>query len=304
VSAAASRRQLHNELLRLRQYAGLTQAEVAEANEWSPSKVHRIEKGHVSISKPDLLALLSRYGVTDQAVIASMLELARMSRYQPMPFAKYRNVFTPEMIRFFGYEASASLIAELVLLVIPGLLQTADYTRALIRDGHGVSDAKKLEIFIESRQERQKIIDDPSRPTMSFLLDEAVLYRSLGGSRVMTGQLEHLLVMARKPNVTIRVLPLALGADARLRGSFVLLTLAGGPDADIVYTENRREDTLFENDPVVAEAYRAVFQDLEQRASAPDDLNLYVERALDMLQSDGSRQPWTADSRWGPLEQR
>lgn len=282
MSAAASRRQLHTELHRLRSAAGLTQTEVARAQEWSPSKVHRIEKGYVSIGRADLLALLQHYGVTDRDVVQNLLELARRSRNQPMPYADYRDVFTPEIIRFLGYEASASWIGELELLVVPGLLQIPEYTRALIGAGHGVN-GDKLEKFVESRLERQKILGRPAPPTLSFLVDEAVLSRRIGGKKVMQAQLERLLQAASTPCVEIRVLPLALGAHAGLRGSFVLLDFAAANDPDVVYLENRRGDSVFENDDTVTGIYRRLFCDLEEQAASPDELEIYVTRALDRL---------------------
>lgn len=262
--------------------AGLTQSEVARAQEWSPSKVHRIEKGHVSIGRPDLLALLQHYGISDQQLIDNLLELARSSRNQPMPYRGYRDTFSPEIIRFWGYEASASWIGELELLVLPGLLQTPDYTRALIRDGHGVAE-DRLDRFVDSRRERQLILDRATPPTVSFLIDETVLGRAVGGVDVMRAQLEHLLRMAERPNLDIRMLPLGLGAHAGLRGPFVLLQFAANNDPDIVYIENRRGDSIFENDAAITDNHRAIFRDLERRAAHPDELALYVERALDKL---------------------
>jgi transcriptional regulator with XRE-family HTH domain len=283
-SAAASRRQLHTELQRLRVDAGLTQSEVARAQEWSPSKVHRIEKGHVSVGRPDLLALLQHYGVEDQRVVDSLLELARLSRNQPMPFRGYRDTFSPEIIRFWGYEASACWIGELELLVLPGLLQTSEYTRALIQDGHGVR-GDTVDRFVESRRERQQILDRATPPELSFLVDETVLIRAIGGVDVMAAQLRHLLRMAERPNVSIRVLPLALGAHAGLRGPFVLLRFAAENDPDIVYIENRRGDSIFENDAVVTNNHGAIFHELEQLAAPANELELYVDRALDKLSS-------------------
>jgi len=283
-SAAASRRQLHTELQRLRLSAGLTQSEVARAQEWSPSKVHRIEKGHVSVGKPDLLALLQHYGVRDQDLVDNLLELARLSRNQPMPFRDYRDIFSPEIIRFWGYEASASWIGELELLVVPGLLQTPEYTRALIRGGHGVADGR-LDRFVESRRERQQILGRARPPRLSFLIDEAVLGRAVGGVDVMQAQLSHLLKVSERDGVDIRVLPLALGAHAGLRGPFVLLRFAAENDPDIVYIENRRGDSIFENDAAVTDNHRAIFQDLEKRAAPAEELQLYVERGLDKQSS-------------------
>lgn len=282
MSAAASRRQLHTVLHRLRVDAGLTQTAVARAHEWSPSKVHRIEKGMVSVGKTDLLALLDDYGVVDPAERGRLVDLARRSRSQAMPYAGYRDIFAPEIIRFFGYEASAQRIGELALLVIPGLLQLPEYTRSLIRDGHGV-DGGELDRIIESRRERQQILSRTEPPTLNFLLDEAVLSRSIGGRDVMATQLNHLLDVARRPNLTIQIIPLALGAHAGLRGSFVYLQFNEEGDPDVVYMENRRGDSIFENAAEVTQDAHRQFRDLQQRASPPGELHYYVERALDRL---------------------
>jgi transcriptional regulator with XRE-family HTH domain len=284
VTAAASRRQLHTELHRLRNAAGVTQTAVARAHEWSPSKVHRIEKGLVSVSRPDLLALLSYYAVTDEATVAYLLELARLSRHRSMPFADYRDVFSPEIIRFLGYEASAAAISELALLVVPGLLQTPDYTRALITDAHGVASGQ-VERFVESRRARQQIVDQAPPPVLSFVLDEAVLSRSVGGTGTMERQLAHLVDMAARPAVSVQILPLSTGANPGLRGAFTLLRFAGPKDPDVVYMENRRGDAIFENDEGVTTIYARLFHDLEKLASPPDELNRYVDRALDRLRS-------------------
>jgi hypothetical protein len=201
-----------------------------------------------------------------------------------MPFRGYRDTFSPEIIRFWGYEASACWIGELELLVMPGLLQTPDYTRALIRDGHGVRD-ESVDRFVESRRERQQILDRAAPPALSFLIDETVLSRAIGGADIMAAQLRHLLRMAERSNVSVRVLPLALGAHAGLRGPFVLLRFAAENDPDIVYIENRRGDSIFENDTVVTNNHSAIFQELEQLAAPAKELERYVDRALDKIGS-------------------
>jgi transcriptional regulator with XRE-family HTH domain len=285
MTAAASRRQLHTELHRLRVAAGVTQTAVARAHEWSPSKVHRIEKGLVSVSRTDLLALLTYYAVTDEETVANLLELARLSRNQAMPFADFRTVFPPEIIRFFGYEASASSISELELLVIPGLLQIPEYTRVLIADAHGVEGEDRIEKFVESRRTRQQILDQPVPPTLSFILDEAVLSRRIGGVATMERQLAHLLDVASRPAVSVQILPLSAGAHPGLRGPFTYLRFAAENDPDVVYTEYRRGDSIFDNEEEITGVYRRLFHDLEKQASPPDELSRYVDRALQKLHS-------------------
>jgi transcriptional regulator with XRE-family HTH domain len=281
MTAAASRRQLHTELQRLRLAAGVSQTEVARAQEWSPSKVHRIEKGHVSVSRPDLLALLNFFGITDAHYVENLLELARLSRNTPMPFADYRDVFTPEMIRFLGYEASATWIGELALVILPGLLQTPEYTRALIGEGLGMDDGKVAKV-VDSRRRRQQVLGRPVPPTLHFLLDEAVLSRAVGGPETMRRQLAHLREAATRPNVTIQVLPLSLGAHAGLRGSFVYLGFGSEGNPDVIYVEARRGDS-FDDDVEAIAAHREVFRGLTEQASSPGELDEYLDRALDTL---------------------
>jgi transcriptional regulator with XRE-family HTH domain len=276
-------------LHRLRLAADLTQTAVARAHEWSPSKVHRIEKGLVSVSRTDLQALLSFYGVSDPARVDQLLELARVSRKTPREFAGYRDVFTPEMITFLGYEASASWIGELQLLVVPGLLQTAEYARLLLRDVHGIG-AEKLDKFVESRRERQKIMERAAPPQLSFVLDESVLIRAIGGRATMQEQLAHLRSTAALPDVTIRILPLSAGAHGGLRGSFVCMRFGSGSDSDVVYVEDRRGDSV-EHDAEVTDVYRTLFHELEERASSPDELDDYLDRALDKHEDTTGQNP-------------
>jgi transcriptional regulator with XRE-family HTH domain len=282
MTAAASRRQLHTELQRLRLAAGLSQSEVARAQEWSPSKVHRIEKGLVSVSRPDLLALLGYFKVVDQETIDHLLELARQSRNAPMPFAAYRDVFTPEIIRFLGYEETAVSIREVALIGVPGLLQIPEYTRAWIGQGRGIEPASS-EKFVQSRRERQRILRRSDPPEVSFILDEAVISRAVGGPAAMRAQLEHLRAAAAMPNVAIRILPFSLGAHAGLRGPFVHLQFDSANDPDVVYLESRRGDSFFENDANVTAIHLELFHELEKRASSPEELDVYLNRAIDRL---------------------
>ena len=124
-----TRGRLAAELRRLRSGAELNQRQVAEAMDWSPSKLHRVERGDVSISVIDLRALLGFYGLTDRAAVAALVELARESRKR-MAHSTYRDILPPEVIRYLGYEAAAATITEVALSAVPGLLQTEEIGRA------------------------------------------------------------------------------------------------------------------------------------------------------------------------------
>jgi transcriptional regulator with XRE-family HTH domain len=280
-NASALRRQLLAELRRLRPPHVVTQRQVADALDWSPSKVTRIENGSVSISVTDLRALLAYYGVAAPQVVEGLVDLARRSRRARSPFAAFGDVFSPDALRFFDYEQSATWIGSIELLVVPGLLQTADYARAVMAV-HDVG-AEKAERFVRSRQVRQQVLDRPDPPALSFIVDESVLLRAIGGRAVMRAQLEHLLDVAARPNVAIRIVPLALGEHVGLRGPFVLLRFSGTKDPDVVYIEQRRGDAIFQDELEVTANHQRLFADLEKRAASPDDLNAYVKRAIDRL---------------------
>ena len=185
-NASALRRQLLAELRQLRPPHVVTQRQVADALDWSPSKVTRIENGSVSISVTDLRALLAYYGVTAPQVVEGLVDLARRSRRARSPFAAFGDVFPPDALRFFDYEQSATWIGSIELLVMPGLLQTADYAHAVMAV-HDVG-AEKAQRFVRSRQVRQQVLDRPDPPALSFIVDESVLLRAIGGRAVMRAQ--------------------------------------------------------------------------------------------------------------------
>ena len=280
-NASALRRQLLAELRRLRPSSVQTQRQVAEALDWSPSKVTRIESGAVSLSITDLRALLAYYGVVDSGTVEQLVDLARRSRRARSPFAAYADVFSPVALRFFDFEHSASWIGELELLVVPGLLQTEEYARALMSVHELGSD--KAERFVSSRRVRQQVLDRADPPTLSFVVDESVLLRAIGGPAVMRVQLEWLLEVGRREQVAIRVVPLSLGEHVGLRGPFVLLKFAGTHDPDVVYIEQRRGDALFQDEVEVIANHQRLFAELEKRAAPANELCVFVERALDRL---------------------
>ena len=280
-NTSALRRQLLAELRRLRPAHVHTQRQVADALDWSPSKVTRIESGAVSLSVTDLRALLGFYEVADPDLVERLVDLARRSRRARSPFAAYADLFSVVALRFFDFEHTASRIGEVELLVVPGLLQTEEYARALM-GVHGMR-AEKTERFVGSRRVRQQLLDRADPPELSFVVDESVLLRTIGGPVVMRAQLERLRELARRPNVAIRVIPLALGEHVGRRGPFVLLTFGGTNDPDVVYLEQRRGDALFQEELEVVANHRRLFAELEECAARPDELGAYVDRAIARL---------------------
>ena len=259
---AALRRRLRTELRRARDDAQKTQRDVAEALFWSPSKVIRIESGQTGISVTDLKALLEFYGVRDDAKVAELVDMARRSRKQP--WSQYRDVVTAEGATYYGYEASASIVRQFEPLLIPGLLQTPTYMRALL-EGVFQEDERTIARRVESRLERQKLLERDDVRELIFIVDEAAVRHVVGGPQAMADQLEHIAELSDRPDVTFRVIPFSVGGYIGLRGPFSLLQFPGQDDADVVYLEGLENAFFHDNDERTGQ-YRSVFADLEEKA--------------------------------------
>jgi hypothetical protein len=228
--------------------------------------VIRIEQGTVRIGVTDLQALLKLYEVTDQSVVAELTVMARESK--KLPFAEYREIVSAEAIRYFQYEANASIIRQVTPSLVPGLLQVEEYSRALL-EAYG-SPAYRIDKLVESRKERRELFDRPNPPEAFFIMDEAVLRRTVGGSKIMARQIDHLIAMSRRPDVSIQVLRFSTGAHSAMAGPFVHLEFPADNDPDVIFVENALGDTLFRDDPDITANYREQFWKLEDLATKPD----------------------------------
>jgi transcriptional regulator with XRE-family HTH domain len=271
---AALRRRLMRELRRYRSEAGKTQKDVAEAMDWSPSKVIRIESGAVAVSTNDLRVLLPHYGVTEQGVVEELIQLAKDSK-RSTTWNEYRDVISQQAATYFGYEASASIIRQYEPQVVPGLLQTEEYARTLLSDMLGFPK-EKVERQWQIRQERQEILDRDELPEMFFILDEAVLRREFGGAKTMARQWERLEELARHPRISIQVISFARGAYPGLAGPFILLEFTD--DDTVLYLESRIE-SVTRDDPEEIGRYLDIFQGMEHAvASKPGELPAIIKK--------------------------
>jgi transcriptional regulator with XRE-family HTH domain len=264
--SAALRRRLTVELKRLRGQAKLTQRQVADSLDWSPSKVIRIEQGTVRIGVTDLQALLRLYGVSDSDVISELTAMARDSK--KLPFTEYREVVSAETLRYFQYEANASIIRQVHALLVPGLLQIEEYGRAVLETFGARPEA--AEKIVDSRKERQELFDQSEPPEAFFILDEAVLRRAVGGKKTMSRQIDHLVEMSRRPDITIQVVPFSVGAHSAMQGPFVHLEFPAENDPDVIFVENTLGDTIFRDDEEITAQYREQFWVLEDLAAPPE----------------------------------
>jgi transcriptional regulator with XRE-family HTH domain len=264
------RRQLATELRRLREQADFTQFRVAEHLEWSPSKVIRIEQGKVRVAVTDLRALLALYEVSDPQTIEYLSDLARESR--SLPFTAYRGIVSDETLEFFQLEVAASIIRQVALNVVPGIMQTDDYAQAIF-EAFDV-ERSHTELLLDSRHERRAALERAAPPKLSIVMDEAVIRRTVGGSGVMTKQLDYLVDLAARPNISLQVLPFALGASAVLAGSFTHLELTDNP-LQAIFVETPVRDAL-RVDTEEVETYLRRFHALERVATVPNDFERFV----------------------------
>jgi transcriptional regulator with XRE-family HTH domain len=261
------RRRLGAELRRLREEAGLTIDRVAEVLECSPSKVSRIETGQVSATPRDVRDMLGLYRVDDERLEA-MVQVAREARQRGW-WQKFVDV--PDGVpAYVGLEAAATSIDVYMSLIVPALLQTPDYARAVIAAVRPDLPASELDRRVELRLRRQELLDQERPPVLRVLLDDALLRRPVGGPGVMAAQRRRLLADADRPAVTIQVLEVAAGAHAGMDGPFTIFGFQAPAERDVVALDSAA-DALYLEGPEDVARYRRVFELLLPAARSPED---------------------------------
>jgi transcriptional regulator with XRE-family HTH domain len=270
ISPVVPRRRLRTELKKARLDTGQTQSDVAAAMDWSLSKVIRIEAGTVSISTNDLKMLLRHYKVVDPARTDELLALGKAARDRTW-WSEYRDVASSGLLQLIGYESAASARRNFEPLLIPGLLQTREFARAVIRALDPEVSPNRLNALVELRMKRQELVDRTNPPQLSFILDEAAIHRMTGGPEVMQDQLRHLMEVTEKPNVTIEILPFSAGVRQGMRGSFVVLAFPDAEDDDVLYVEDAAGGLVIKEDQDEIQAYREIFESLGNAALKPKE---------------------------------
>jgi hypothetical protein len=256
------RRRLGAELKRCREAAGLTQENVSRHFEWHSAKVTRIETARVAVTPRDVKDLLSLYGVGDQAYRDAMVELARLSRERSW-WTDYRDIMRPG--NFIGLEASAATLRAWEPIILPGLLQTEAYMRALMRTGMPTEPESHLARRVALRLTRQGRLTGPRPLELHAVVDESVVRRVVGGRIVMDEQLRHLIEMAQLPNVMVQVLPFDAGEHQFLGGSAALLEFRESNHLGVVYLEGLAGD-FYEEQPSEVARYREEFERMSAKA--------------------------------------
>ncbi|GGN68961.1 transcriptional regulator [Actinoplanes lobatus] len=245
--------------------------EAIAALEWSKPRLWRYETGQVPIHPNDVGVMCQLYGA-DTALTEALKELARQSKSRGW-WQDYADI--PEWFQLFlGMESAASRIRHFESEVIPGLVQSPAYARAIIVAAAlaGEPSPEVVDLRAAVRQKRQQILTrrEPKAAHLEIILSEAALLRGFS-SQVMVDQLSNLLALGERPNLSIRVMPLAAGLHKGFHGPFVILefpreTSARDPEPTTIYQEHPT-GSLYLDKPSEVGMYESIWNDLDKRAA-------------------------------------
>ncbi|MFE5793771.1 helix-turn-helix domain-containing protein [Streptomyces sp. NPDC056503] len=272
VNPTVRRRRLGQELRKLREGKGMTAEQVAERLLVSQSKISRLENGRRSISQRDVRDLCGVYEVEDEAMVNSLMQMAKDSRQQgwwhafgDIPYSVY-----------IGLETDAQSLRVYEPQIIPGLLQTRAYATAVISGALPESTPADIEKRATVRTRRQDRIRDEERPLRLWaVIDEAALRRVVGNRQLMVEQLEHLVEQSHLPHVTVQVLPFDTGAHPGISGQYSILEFPDASDSSVVYIEGVTSDLYLEKGPDVSK-YSFMYEHLRAQALGVEQTREFV----------------------------
>jgi transcriptional regulator with XRE-family HTH domain len=264
---AVLRMLLGAQLCRLRQARGITPEHAGDQIQASRSKITRLERGRAGLTEHDIADLLALYGASEQQR-AALLALARHATAPPW-WAGYGEVVASWFEYYLGLEHAASQIRAYELQFVPGLLQTADYARAVTLLGHRGAPGEQVELRVRLRLARQELLAGPDPPALQAVVDEAALRRPLGGPQVMRAQLEHLIQITELPNIVVQIMPFRRGGHPAAGGAFTILRSAEADLPDVVYLE-QLTSALYLSEHADTFKYLQVVDRLSAQAEPPE----------------------------------
>lgn len=267
-------RRLAAELKRLRVEAGLTQEEAAAHTGFDPSSLYRIERAMNKPQRRTVITLMNLYGVTDPARRETLMSWLKESVQQG--WVQIYEPYLPELYQtYIQFEYDAERLRNYESLFLPGLLQTEDYARAVIKGIAPDLSADDVKARVDVRMRRQTVLTRPTTPLQLIaVVDEAAIRRVVGGTAIMRAQLEHLLEAAEAPNVTVQVVPFSAGAHPGMPGSFVVMEFAAQVDPPLVYSDSMVGDAFLEAEEDVARFNTAFEQIMKKALSQTKSLSM------------------------------
>jgi len=259
-------RRLAAELRRLRGEAGLSREDVVGRTGVNVATLYRIEHARVRPQTRTLRALLDAYGVSE----ARQAELQSLSREagQRGWLQAYQSELPEQYTTYIGFEDEARSVWNYESLLLPGLLQTEDYARAVIRGGLPDADHDDVERRVEARMARQPVLTRDNPVRLWAIVDEAALRRRVGGQAVMSAQLHRLIQAAEIPAITLQVISFDAGAHPGMPGSFAIIKFPGDDDPDVVYIDSMAGGLFVEEDAAI-QRYALTFEHLRAVALSP-----------------------------------
>jgi hypothetical protein len=272
----AKARSLGAELRRARQALNLTLAVVATRTGWSESKVSRLETGARNVTSEDVATLLAIYDITGPER-DSLIAKARTADAPGWWETTFKGL-PQDSVTLASHEADAIRITNWAPLIVPGLLQTMEYSRAyMLADGIREQD---IGVRVMARQRRQQVL---SRVGYTAYLAEGVLRQKVGDASTLAAQLRHLVQASRQPNITVRVLPGETDAHSGLIGSFMMMEFDTVPP--VVHVELRRS-SVFLDGPADTYAYEETLNELASLSLDEEDSRRCINRCIEKLESE------------------
>ncbi|MCO5966979.1 MULTISPECIES: helix-turn-helix domain-containing protein [Actinoallomurus] len=263
------RRIVGAQLRRLREAAGTSRKEAAEAINATESRIGRLEQGRAGLDEDDVVALLKLYGIDDRGERDALLTVVREAS-RPGWLQAYNNAMPAWFRPYVDLEEAAQVIRTYEVQFIPGLLQTPEYTRAVVMQGMSDPSADEVERRVELRMRRQRILYQPHPPRLWAVIDEAALWRPIGGVEVTRAQLRALHEAARRENITVQVMPFRVGGHAGEAGAFTILRFPEPELPDIAYIEQLTGAMYLEKDDDM-DHYTAAMERLCVQSASPEE---------------------------------
>ncbi|WP_307865523.1 helix-turn-helix domain-containing protein [Streptomyces montanisoli] len=265
---------LGKRLLALRESAGVSREAAAGVLDVTPLTVRRMENSEVAIKPPYVRLLLPLYGV-DEGEVEQFIELVKAAN-RPGWWHRYRDAVPGWFSAYVSLEDEASLIRTYEPHYVPGLLQTEEYARGVLGAG-AHKNAEELDRRVALRIKRQQLLSKPGAPMLWILMEESVLRRPVGDTpEVMKDQVDRLLEATAIPNVTLQLMPFAIGPHLGAFGPFHLFRFDLTELPDIVYTENLTGAVYLDRRPDSA-AYLEVLDNLSARAASVHETKAFLQ---------------------------
>ncbi|TDC18732.1 XRE family transcriptional regulator [Kribbella albertanoniae] len=272
---------LGSHLRRLRERAGVSRTDAGWAIRASESKISRLELGRVGFKERDVEDLLSLYGVSEARERDRLLELAREANNRGW-WHRYGDVTPDWFDAYLGLEAAAELIRTYEIQFVPGLLQTAEYARAVARLTGVSRGDEEIERVVALRTRRQRVLDREPPLKLWAVVEEAVLHRPIGGADVLRRQLNALRDAVHRPNVTLQIIPIGGPGHAATGGAFSLLRFPQRDLPDIVYLEHLTSALYLDKRDDV-ETYTHALDLLASTSPPPQQTDAHLAALVDRL---------------------